>query len=523
MDWGNLSEKFKDIGFRHNIDYKKTNNLIEVVKKFISRKELIVYGGTAIDYALRLKGDKLYDNLSHPDIDVYSPNYLKDAKELVDELTNMGFKEVSAITAMHILTMKIRCDFIYVLDISYIPPSVFTKIPILKYDSFTFVDPIFQMMDMHSSLCFSYNGSPLENIINRFKKDIKRYNLLIKYYHPKNYIGKKKKLVNNKYVKPKNIFKKLSTNKTENISKKSFERAFVKLKVDLSIIPSFIVENKDDGKLAITGFGAYAILRKTLDDMAKLLNIKVKITAPRLDIQFLENHISLEVPNIKDHNCIHFVTYEFLDTIKYISDNFPDIKFERYNSYLDINYEYIKIDNIIIYSTEMRIISASYIPIDSANDKYIHIATCQHVLLYFLFQYHLTNYTIYLEYYIHLLNIISAAEKIFEKLISENISLSDKLINIFGKSIFAPIIKPFGKLNISTTFMVQEGKKITTLDDIDNIPESLGLKNINFSDIVKDLPNNIYPFKQLQYINTKNILYSQYGKKMDTEKKKFFN
>jgi len=202
MNWDNLSEKFKDIGFRHNIDYKKTNNLIEVVKNFISRKELIIYGGTAIDYALRLKGDKLYDNLSHPDIDVYSPNYLKDAKELVDELTNMGFKEVSAITAMHILTMKIRCDFIYVLDISYIPPSVFTKIPILKYNSFTFVDPIFQMMDMHSSLCFSYNGAPLENIINRFKKDIKRYNLLIKYYHPKNYIGKKKKLVNNKYAKP---------------------------------------------------------------------------------------------------------------------------------------------------------------------------------------------------------------------------------------------------------------------------------------------------------------------------------
>jgi hypothetical protein len=222
------------------------------------------------------------------------------------------------------------------------------------------------------------------------------------------------------------------------------------------------VKNKDDGKLAITGFGAYAILRKTLNDMAELLNIKVKITAPKLDIQFSENHISLEVPNIKDHNCIHFVTYEFLNTIKYISNNFSDIKFERYNSYLDINYENIKIDNIIIYSTEMRIISASYIPIDSfnlVNDKYIHIATCQHVLLYFLFQYHLTNYTIYLEYYIHLLDIISAAEKIFEKLISKNPLLSDKLIDIFSKSIFAPTIKPFGKLNISTTFMVQEGKK----------------------------------------------------------------
>jgi hypothetical protein len=513
MNWDNLSEKFKDIGFKHNVDYKKTHNLMEIVKKFISRKELIIYGGVAVDYALRLKGDKLYDNVSHPDIDVYSPNYLKDAKELVDELSIMGFKDVSAITGMHLLTMRIRCDFIYILDISYIPPSVFSKIPILKYNNFTFVDPIFQMMDIHSSLSFSYYGTPMENIINRFKKDINRYNLLIKYYHPKKYIGKKKKLVNNKYIKPKS-FLKLNTTKT---FEKNTAKTFEKIKVDISTIPSFIVKDKDDGKLAITGFGAYAILRKTLDEVAELLNIKVKITAPRLDIQFLENYISLEVPNIKDNNYIHFVTYAYLDTIKFFSDT----KIERYNSYLDINYENIKINNIIIFSTEMKLISASYIPI--GNDKYIHIATSQHVLLYFLFQYHLTNYTIYLEYYIHLLDIIAAAEKIFEKLISQNLELSDELINIFNNSIFAPIITPFGKLNISTTYIIQEGKKITTLDDIDNIPESTGLQNIIFTDVVKDLPNNIYPFKPLQHINTKNILYSQYGKKMPLTKEHFFN
>jgi len=167
MDWSNLSEKFKKIGFLHNIDYKQTINLLDIVKKFISKKELIIYGGMAIDYALKLKGDKLYDELSHPDIDVYSPNHLKDAKEIVDELTNIGFKNVSAIRGIHVLTMKIRCDFIYILDISYVPPIVFNKIPILKYDGFTFVDPIFQMMDIHSSLCFPYSSTPLDNIIKK--------------------------------------------------------------------------------------------------------------------------------------------------------------------------------------------------------------------------------------------------------------------------------------------------------------------------------------------------------------------
>ena len=137
MNWDNLSKKFKKIGFIHGIDYEKTNNLMKIVKKFILRKELIIYGGTAIDYALKLKGQKLYDDLIHPDIDVYSSNHLKDAKELVDELTDTGFKDVSAIRGIHALTMKIRCNFIYVLDISYIPNSVFTKIPILKYNGFT--------------------------------------------------------------------------------------------------------------------------------------------------------------------------------------------------------------------------------------------------------------------------------------------------------------------------------------------------------------------------------------------------
>ena len=63
MNWDNLSKKFKKIGFIHGIDYEKTNNLMKIVKKFILRKELIIYGGTAIDYALKLKGQKLYDDL----------------------------------------------------------------------------------------------------------------------------------------------------------------------------------------------------------------------------------------------------------------------------------------------------------------------------------------------------------------------------------------------------------------------------------------------------------------------------
>lgn len=512
MDWSHLSNKFKNISFKHNIDYEQTHNLLEVVKNFIAKKELIIYGGIAIDYALRLKGSQLYDNLIHPDIDVYSPNYLKDAKELVDELSDMGFKNVNAIKGIHTLTMKIRCDFIYVLDISYVPPSVFAKIPILKYNGFTIVDPIFQMMDIHSSLCFPYSGAPLENVINRHKKDIERYNILTKFYHPRIYINKKIKLVNNKTTEPK-----LCNSSTGKIIVKKF----IKLNVDLSVLPKFIVKDKSMCSVAITGFAAYAIIRKTLDEMAELFNIKIKITSPKLEIQISKDNIYLDMPDTGGNNNICFLTYEYIDTITTLSKNHPNIHFERYNSYLDIDYEHIKFNNVIIYSTELKIIAGSYVNI---GDNIYCIATIQHVLLYFLFQFHLTNYIIYLEYYIHLLNIIKAAENIFKSLMDKlDNEAKGELINIFNNSLFAPIISPFGTKNISVTNIIQEAKKIISLNDTDNIPPIIGIKDIDFEHIIKDLPNNIYPYKPLQFINAKNILYSKNGKKIKPSiKEKFF-
>ena len=52
---------------------------LDIVKKFIVDRKLILFGGLAIDYALRLKGDKIYSDTKRPDLDFLSPRNVDDA------------------------------------------------------------------------------------------------------------------------------------------------------------------------------------------------------------------------------------------------------------------------------------------------------------------------------------------------------------------------------------------------------------------------------------------------------------
>lgn len=156
---------------------------IDIVKKFIIDRGLILYGGTAIDFALRLKGDPLYNDeaLKIPDLDFYSPNNVQDAYDLTEMLMKK-FDDVGALVAMHPQTMRVRLHYNYVADITYVDPEIFEKIPTLNYDRMKFVHPEFQRIDMLFSLTFPLDNPPLENITNRLKKDNTRLALYEKHY-----------------------------------------------------------------------------------------------------------------------------------------------------------------------------------------------------------------------------------------------------------------------------------------------------------------------------------------------------
>ena len=61
---------------------KELKDIMNIVERFIRKKKLIVYGGTAQNNVLP-KYDQFYDPaVDIPDYDFFSPNALDDAKEL---------------------------------------------------------------------------------------------------------------------------------------------------------------------------------------------------------------------------------------------------------------------------------------------------------------------------------------------------------------------------------------------------------------------------------------------------------
>lgn len=174
---------YKHLADTHDPIYADLVIATDVVRKFIADNGLLIYGGTAIDMALRLKGDSIYPDDELPDLDFFSPKNVEHAYELADIFYKMGHEHARAINAMHMETMRVDVgDNHWIADISYKPPEWFGRIPYLEYASMRIVHPTFQRIDMHSALAFPYDEAPNEVVFARWSKDIKRFNKLAQHY-----------------------------------------------------------------------------------------------------------------------------------------------------------------------------------------------------------------------------------------------------------------------------------------------------------------------------------------------------
>jgi hypothetical protein len=153
-----------------------------LVKKYIIENKLIIVGGMAIDLALRLKSQKLYDDDVLPDYDFYSYEHHKDAYKIAELLYKVGLKNISVINANHVSTMRVRVNYTVVADVTYIPKNVFVCMPIIIYRDLRIIHPHYQMIDQHKSLSSPYENAPWEVIEHRWKKDMTRYDILYEYY-----------------------------------------------------------------------------------------------------------------------------------------------------------------------------------------------------------------------------------------------------------------------------------------------------------------------------------------------------
>jgi len=152
--------------------------VIKILENFLTRKKLICYGGTAINNILP-KFAQFYDHdVEVPDYDFYSPNALRDAKELADIYHKEGYLEVEAKAGVHYGTYKVFVNFIPIADITQLEPMLFKQIAkdTITVAGIHYAPPNFLRMNMYLEL------SRPAGDVSRWEKVLKRLTLLNKYY-----------------------------------------------------------------------------------------------------------------------------------------------------------------------------------------------------------------------------------------------------------------------------------------------------------------------------------------------------
>jgi hypothetical protein len=177
-------KEYEGVAIRSDPIYRNSDNVLESLKTFIADNGLIIVGGTAIDMALQLCGDGIYpQGWLNDDYDFLSPTNVSHSYELADIFYDLGMDDARAINAQHVKTMRVDIgDNHFLADISFMHIDIFKTIRTLEFNGLKIIHPHMQRIDQHSALAFPYDDAPREVIFARWRKDIKRFNLLNKHY-----------------------------------------------------------------------------------------------------------------------------------------------------------------------------------------------------------------------------------------------------------------------------------------------------------------------------------------------------
>lgn len=125
----------------------------QIVEAYLKKHKRIIYGGTAIEALLRLKGYK-YREDKLIDYDFYSDQYNKDSIAIANELFKKNYKYVRRISAIHAQTYRIGAEFAsdFIADVTYLPPKVYSILPTININNILYTDPQFIKIDMYNSI-----------------------------------------------------------------------------------------------------------------------------------------------------------------------------------------------------------------------------------------------------------------------------------------------------------------------------------------------------------------------------------
>ena len=448
---------YKVIAQKRDIDNDNIDEALKIVRKFIIDRKLILFGGLAIDYALRLKGSHIYPDDERPDYDFLSKDSVKDSYDLADILNSKGFKNVKAFKGIHVQTMRVRTDFISVADIGYTPDIVFDQLPIIDYNGIKIIHPDYQRMDMHLAFCFPFSNPPREDIFHRWKKDWSRLMLFHEKY-------------------PISFINDVEVNST----------SLIKLTIKL--------DHELDDEMAFHGINAFTLflneferLMETIENSEhSALISSARLIAPKFTIKNNNELIIDRLPQLNSNLHCTFVSY---NPIKYLK------QYEWYHPYMDVISENIRSENVCIFSSAYRLLSVSII-----EEKIV--SSIHYNLLYFIFLsiYDSKNKELYYKYYSILFEMMMIAKDL----------LSDEL---FVKSPFAPSIETMGSDNYSNGYIIQIAGMLKGLN-AKEMPGFLHL-DIGIKDLLLNLPRGYTPGSpQVDFDYSKNQLFKRDGSKV---------
>lgn len=330
--------------------YEDTKTVISIVGEFIKSKKLLIYGGYAINILLPKK-HRFYTDFTMNDYDCYSCNAKKDALELSQLLKKRGYNYIKVRKALHENTYKVSVNFINIIDITNISPSLYDiylkiykkekKSSIYKYykDDFYIVPFILLKANLY------YELARPNSSYYRWVKIYKRSNILNKVFKNKELSQNNNTIINSPNdINIKKILKYIKLNKLPIIN--TFALKYYKLDFN----------NIDDNKyLEILSTD----IKKTKDDIVELLNID--ITKYKIDVIHNKNN---EI--INDNYIItiqNIFTLEIYKLIKIITTNkdclsyniksgylvgsYDTILYFLYKSFLIYYIDNINVDNII--------------------------------------------------------------------------------------------------------------------------------------------------------------------------------
>jgi len=176
---GKLEDKAREI-YINNYEptIQETRSVYSIIKDYIRKNKLIVYGGYAQNALIKKQNEKdaFYKESDLADIEFYSPEPLKDLINLCDLLHNKNFKHIEGKEGVHNETYKIFVNFHNYLDLSYLPKNVYNHLPTITLEGMKMTHPQFMIMD-----AYRVYTDPMSSYF-RLTKTFSRFNKLIEHY-----------------------------------------------------------------------------------------------------------------------------------------------------------------------------------------------------------------------------------------------------------------------------------------------------------------------------------------------------